>query len=82
MSIPNKKSWCQGGPREVRFRQVSLYYELLLFFKQNNGNKSYHNPNDFRTVFAAISSNFILFSLHVLAASTLAALSSLGSENK
>lgn len=42
----------------------------------------YYIPKDLRTVFAAISSNFILFSLHVLAASTLAALSSLGSENR
>ena len=41
--------------------------------------KAQSNPRVFRTVLSAISSNFLRSSLHVLAASTFAALSSLGS---
>lgn len=41
-----------------------------------------HNPKLFLTCFSAISSNLLLSSLHIFAASTLAALSSLGSGRK
>ena len=63
-----------------RFSICTIKFVYIQNIVQTSVN--YHNPRDLRTVLSAISLNFFLSSLHVLAASTFAALSSLGSTEK
>lgn len=62
------------------FTDTFSNFNVLTDLKKNNNNTlCCYKPNDCLTVLWAISINFSLLSLHVFAASTFAALSSLGS---
>lgn len=76
MMSTSKKKKLQKQSQYQNHIKLTFYDQSLFMFPRRENYK----PRDLRTIFSEILLNSSLFSRHILAASTFAPLSSLGSE--